>query len=68
MPTLVKMFSITLMYNVYIIALKLLIEMLISCIFVNLNREMFLKISLKIEPNNNSRKQQIQKEKKKAGV
>lgn len=68
MPTLVKMFSITLMYNVYIIALKLLIEMLISCIFVNLNREIFLKISLKIEPNNNSRKQQIQKEKKKAGV
>lgn len=28
-----------LMYNMYIFALKLLIEMLISCIFVNLNCE-----------------------------
>lgn len=47
MPTLVKMFSITLMYNVYIFALKLLVELLISCIFVNLNREICQKISLK---------------------
>lgn len=43
MPTLVKMFSITLMHNVYIFALKLLIEMLISCTFVNLNREKFVR-------------------------
>lgn len=47
MPTVVKMFSITLMYDVYIFALKLLIEMLISCIFVNPNREICQKISLK---------------------
>lgn len=43
MPIVVKMFSITLMHYVYIFALKLLIEMLISCIFVNLNREKFVR-------------------------
>lgn len=42
MPIPVDVFFI-LMYDMYIFALKLLIEMLISCIFVNLNCENFLE-------------------------
>lgn len=62
MPILVKMFSITLMYYVYIFALKLLIEMLISCIFVNLNREKLSEDIIETEPISNSRIQpQIKK-------
>lgn len=43
-----------LMYNMYIFALKLLIEMLISCIFVNLNSENLSENIFAIEPMNNS--------------
>lgn len=43
-----------LMYYMYIFALKLLIEMLISCIFVNLNSKKFSENIFGIEPMNNS--------------
>lgn len=43
-----------LMYNMYIFALKLLIEMLISCIFVNLNSKNFSENIFEIEPMNDS--------------
>lgn len=49
MPILVFFFFFVLMYNMYIFALKLLIEMLICCIFVNLNSKIFSNIS-EIDP------------------
>lgn len=43
-----------LMYNMYIFALKLLIEMLINCIFVNLNSKNVSENIFEVELMNNS--------------